>query len=227
MTLPTVDWDRHGSRPRFNDRLDLTDPELYPLRASRPQAEFPVIHLDSAVITSRQDAQEVRLKDARVDLEDQPGVLHAALVDREGGWISRALVSGFAENLDGLASTYNTTTHILVLGKQPEAMARASQRVRELDGGIVVVQADEITYELALPITGMASELPFAKVVEENRKFSRIVTEAGYEFHDILYTLLFLTNDFLPALRLTPLGLLDVKSSSILVPAETSMASNS
>jgi adenine deaminase len=227
VTLPTVDWERHGSRPRFNDRLDLTDPELYPLRAFRPQAEFPVIHLESAVITSRQHAQEVRLKDDRVDLEDQPGVLHAALVDREGGWISRALVSGFAENLDGLASTYNTTTHILVLGKQPEAMARASQRVRELDGGIVVVQAGEISYELALPITGMASELPFAEVVEENRKFSRIVTEAGYAFHDILYTLLFLTNDFLPALRLTPLGLLDVKSSSILVPAETSIASNS
>jgi len=226
-TLPTVDWDCHESRPRFDDCLDLADPTLYPLRASGSQVELPVIHLESAVITSRQDAQEVRLKDGRVDLEDQPKVLHAALVDREGGWISRSLVSGFAGNLDGLASTYNTTTHILALGKQPEAMAQASQRVRELDGGIVVVQAGEISYELALPITGMASELPFAEVVEENRKLSRIATEAGYEFHDILYTLLFLTNDFLPALRLTPLGLLDVKSSSILVPAETPIAFNS
>lgn len=44
--------------------------------------------------------------------------------------------------------------------------------------------------------------------------------EEGYEHHDILYTLLFLTCHFLPALRLTPLGLLDVKSSEVLLPAE-------
>jgi adenine deaminase len=46
------------------------------------------------------------------------------------------------------------------------------------------------------------------------------VARAGYEHHDILYTLLFLTCDFLPALRLTPLGLLDVKSSETLAAAE-------
>ncbi len=38
--------------------------------------------------------------------------------------------------------------------------------------------------------------------------------------HDILYTLLFLVCDFLPAVRLTPAGLLDVKSSRPLIPAE-------
>jgi adenine deaminase len=46
------------------------------------------------------------------------------------------------------------------------------------------------------------------------------VAEAGYEHHDVLYTLLFLTCDFLPALRLTPLGLLDVKASETRAPAE-------
>jgi adenine deaminase len=99
-------------------------------------------------------------------------------------------------------------------------MARAARRVRELDGGIVVVKGAEVVYELALPITGMMSGLTFAEVVESNRRLSRVVDEAGYEHHDILYTLLFLTCDFLPALRLTPLGLLDVKSSKALAPVE-------
>jgi adenine deaminase len=57
-------------------------------------------------------------------------------------------------------------------------------------------------------------------VVRQNESLSRAVAEAGYEHHDILYTLLFLTCDFLPALRLTPLGVLDVKSSRTLVPVE-------
>jgi adenine deaminase len=217
--LPAVDWDRYRSRPRFDERLDLDDPNLYPLRASGSQADFPVIRLKSAVITAREDLS-VDVKDGLVDLADQPGTLHAALVDREGAWISRALVSGFAGNLEGLASTYNTTTQLLVLGRRPEAMARAARRVRELDGGIVIVRSGEIVYELSLPITGMMSGLSFDEVVEENRKLSRTITGEGYEFHDILYTLLFLVCDFLPTLRLTPTGLLDVKSSRSLIPAE-------
>jgi len=217
VPLPRLDWERYGSRPRFDGSLELDDPKLYVLRASG--AEVPVMHLKSAVITERRDTQ-VGVEDGLVAPDRQEGILHAALVDREGSWISRALVSGFAPNLEGLASTYNTTTHLLVLGRQPEAMARAAQRVKELDGGIVVTKGGEVVYELALPITGMMSDLPFSKVVLDNRQLSRAVAQAGYEHHDILYTLLFLTCDFLPALRLTPLGLLDVKSSKTLMPVE-------
>jgi adenine deaminase len=220
VPLPRLAWESYGSRPYFDGSLELADPKLYPLRApTGTEAEVPVVYLKSAVITERRDTQ-VRVKEGLVAPDEQGDLLHAALVDREGAWISRALLSGFASNLEGLASTYNTTTHLLVLGRRPEAMARASGRVRELDGGIVVVEGGEMVCELALPITGMMSGVTFAEVVEQNRRLSRIMAEAGYEHHDILYTLLFLTCDFLPALRLTPLGLLDVKSSKTLAPAE-------
>ena len=215
VPLPDVEWDSYGSRPHFDPDLDLGDPALYP--QERSQAEVPVIHLRSAVITERKDAR-VRSENGLVVPDE--GALHAALIDREGAWISRAFVSGFAPKLDGLASTYNTTTHLLVLGKRPKSIARAAWRVRELEGGIVVVEGDKVTFETALPVAGMMSGLPFAEVVELNRRLSRAVAKAGYEHHDILYTLLFLTCDFLPALRLTPLGLLDVKSSETLAAAE-------
>ena len=213
VPLPDIEWDAYGSRPRFEPDLDLGDPALYPQKPS----EVPVIHLRSAVITERKDA---RVRSDNGLVVPPEGALHAALIDREGAWISRALVSGFAANLDGLASTYNTTTHLLVLGRRPQSIARAARRVRELNGGIVVVEDEKVTFELALPVSGMMSGLPFADVAELNRRLSRAVARAGYEHHDILYTLLFLTCDFLPALRLTPLGLLDVKSSETLVASE-------
>src|SRR5215208_6817906 len=215
VPLPDVEWDSYGSRPHFDPDLDLGDPALYP--QERSQAEVPVIHLRSAVITEPKDAR-VRSENGLVVPDE--GNLHAALIDREGAWISRALVSGFAPNLDGLASTYNTTTHLLVLGRRPQSIARAARRVRELDGGIVILEDEKVTFELALPVSGMMTGLPFADVAELNRRLSRAVARAGYEHHDILYTLLFLTCDFLPALRLTPLGLLDVKSSETLVASE-------
>jgi adenine deaminase len=217
VPLPDIEWDSYGSRPRFDPDLDLDDPALYPQKLSAVGAEVPVIHLRSAVITERKDAL-VRSENGLVVPDE--GNLHAALIDREGAWISRALVSGFAPNLDGLASTYNTTTHLLGLGRRPQSIARAARRVRELNGGIVVVEGEKVTLELTLPFSGGMSGLPFDDVVELNRRLSRAVIRAGYEHHDILYTLLFLTCDFLPALRLTPLGLLDAKSSQTLAAAE-------
>jgi adenine deaminase len=219
VPLPRLDWEEYGSRPRFDAGLELDDPALYPQKVSGSEREVPTIHLRSAVISERRDVRVPVEKDL-VTLGGHSDLLHAVLVDRGGTWISRSPLSGLAANLEGLASTYNTTTQLLVLGRRPESMALAARRVRELDGGIVVVRGNEVMYELALPISGMMSDLPFEEVVEENRRLSRVVAEAGYEYHDILYTLLFLTCDFLPALRLTPLGVLDVKSSEVLVPAE-------
>jgi adenine deaminase len=213
--LPKIEWDSYGSRPHFGADLDLSDPALYAFKASG--TEVPTMHLTSAVITERRDRRVANENGAPGDDGD---LLHVALVDRGGGWVSRALVSGFAANLDGLASTYNTTTQLLALGRNPRSIALAAGRVRELEGGIVVVRGSEVVFELALPITGMMSGLPFTGVVEHNRALSRVMARAGYEHHDILYTLLFLTCDFLPALRLTPLGLLDVKSAEVLIPTE-------
>ena len=38
----------------------------------------------------------------------------------------------------------------------------------------------------------------------------------GYPFHDPLYSLLFASGDFLPELRLTPRGLFEVKSRTVI-----------
>jgi adenine deaminase len=116
---------------------------------------------------------------------------------------------------------------LLALGRNPRSIVLAAGRVRELEGGIVVVRGGDVVFELALPITGMMSGLPFTRVVEQNRALSRVMARAGYEHHDILYTLLFLTCDFLPALRLTPLGLLDAKSAEVLILVERRARSES
>jgi adenine deaminase len=213
--VPDVAWGSYGSRPAFDADLDLSDPALYVPEASG--TEVPTIHLRSAVITERRYRRVAKENGAPGGNGD---LVHAALVDRAGGWVSRAFVSGFAPNLEGLASTYNTTTQLLALGRNPRSVALAAGRVRELEGGIVIVRDGDVIFELALPITGMMSTLPFAGVVEHNRALSRVMKSAGYEHHDILYTLLFLTCDFLPALRLTPLGLLDAKSGEVLIPTE-------
>jgi adenine deaminase len=45
------------------------------------------------------------------------------------------------------------------------------------------------------------------------------LAERGYPYHDPLFTLFFLAADFLPHVRLTPLGVWDVKAARVLLPA--------
>src|SRR5207247_8522795 len=81
--------------------------------------------------------------------------LRAALLDRGGRWIAPGIVAGFADRLDGLAATISTDFNIVTLGRSPEAMARAVNRLLELHGGVVVVDGADVAYELPLPLGGV------------------------------------------------------------------------
>src|SRR5205085_83243 len=81
---------------------------------------YPVIRLTSAVITRLEERAPAA------------GDLFAALVDRAGRWVAPALVAGFGERVDGLASTITTDFNILALGRSPAAMARAVNRLRDV-----------------------------------------------------------------------------------------------
>ena len=168
---------------------------------------YPVLRLVSAVISRREDRPLV------------PGDLHAALVDRAGRWIAPGVVAGFAERIDGLATTLSTDFNILVLGRTPAAMARAVNRLLDLRGGLVLVDGATSAYELALPIGGIMGRGSFADAAAAERGLREALAARGHAHHDPLFTLLFMSADFLPAVRLTPRGVWDVRASRVLLPS--------
>jgi adenine deaminase len=220
LPVPQINWNKYNLREAFTiQREVLADPELYSYPRDQAEREVPVAFFRSTVITQ---LKKLELPSAGnyVDLTKQEGLLLASLIDRDGKWITRGILENFAVSIDGLASTYNTTTHLLAIGRDPQAMAKAAQRVHERGGGIVLVDRGEIVLEIPLPLTGMMTSDPeFSAAVEYQTALLSAVKERGYPFHDILYTLLFLTCDFLPGPRLTPKGLYDVKTSTIISPA--------
>jgi adenine deaminase len=176
-----------------------------------PEGPLPVLRLVSAVISRREDRPLA------------PGDLHAALVDRAGRWIAPGVVAGFGERLDGLASTMTTDFNILVLGRKPASMARAVNRLLDRRGGIVLVDDERIVYELALPIGGIMGRGSFAAVAAAEQTLRTALVTRGYPHHDPVFTLLFLSADFLPAIRLTPRGVWDVRASRVLLPSRRRM----
>jgi adenine deaminase len=168
---------------------------------------YPVIRLVSAVISR---------------LEERPlaaGDLHAALFDRSGRWVAPGVVAGFADRLDGLAATTTSDFNILVLGRHPGSMATAVNRLKRRGGGIVVVDGDRIAYELPLPIGGLMARGSLSAVADLEEGFRAALVARGYPHHAPVFTLLFLAADFLPAVRLSPLGVWDVRRGRVLLPA--------
>jgi len=175
---------------------------------------YPVIKLVSAVIS--------RLEERPM----APGDLHAALLDRGGRWVAPGVVAGFAERVDGFAATISTDFNILALGRRPEAMARAVNRLLDLHGGIVLVDGARIVYELPLPLGGIMTRRTLDEVAEQEDELRRELVERGYPHHEPLYTLFFLSADFLPVVRLSPRGVWDVKQNRILLPSRRRRSSH-
>jgi adenine deaminase len=203
--VPELDWSRVFTSARA--RLDVAwraRPADFTLPA---RDRYPVLRLGSAVITRREDRPL------------GPGDLHGALVDRAGRWVAPGVVAGFAERVDGLATTLSTDFNILVLGRAPAAMARAVNRLLDRRGGIVVVDGEQIVYEHALPIGGIMGRGSLADAAAAERLLRETLAARGHAHHDPLFSLLFLSADFLPAIRLSPRGVWDVRAAKVLLPA--------
>ena len=204
--VPEVPWHRAFTSPAA--RLTVrwrARAEDFVLPA---RERYPVVRLVSAVIT--------RLEERPL----APGDLPAALVDRGGRWVAPAVVAGFAdERLDGLAATITTDFNIIVLGREPSAMARAVNRLLDLHGGIVIAGREGIAYELALPLGGIMTRGALADAARWEQGLRAALVARGYPHHEPAFTLFFLAADFLPSVRLTSRGVWDVKRTRVLLPA--------
>jgi adenine deaminase len=202
--VPEPAWSRIFTvrSTRFDRPFQIRAEEL-----ELPSGPVPVIALRSAVITA---------------LEHRPpadGDLHAVLLDRRGEWITTAAVAGFARDLDGLATTLSTDHQVLGLGRRTDALARAVNRVLARRGGTVLIEGDRIVFELHLPVAGIMSRLSLPEAAQGERELQALLAARGHRFHDPLYTLLFMTADFLPAVRLTGRGIWDVKAARVIRPS--------
>jgi adenine deaminase len=202
--VPEPDWRRAFTTPAA--RLTVrwrAHPRDFQLP---PRPTYPVVRLVSAVITR---------------LEERPlaaGDLHAALVDRTGRWVAPGVVAGFGERVDGLATTITTDFNILVLGRRPEAMAQAVNRLLDVRGGVVLVDGEEVALEVPLPLGGVMAPGSVLEAAAREDALRAALVARGYPHHEPMFTLFFLAADFLPFVRLSPRGVWDVRHGRVLLP---------
>ncbi|WP_053227171.1 adenine deaminase C-terminal domain-containing protein [Solirubrobacter soli] len=185
-TTPDLDW---PAGPKLTP-----PPAITPLTGVQPVARY-----ESAVINRR------------VDREVTPSDLQAVLVGRDGSWQTRGVVDNFLDT-PGFATTATTSLELLVLGTDPDAMLRAARKVADMGGGF----AFDGGWSAPLEIDGLIKRGSFKDALAVERELAEHMHAARHPFHDPLYSLLFASGDFLPEVRLTPRGVLEVKTRTVL-----------
>jgi adenine deaminase len=182
----------------------------------------PAIRIVDRTITERQDVR-LPVEGGQVQLPGDADVLKIAVLNTELPGFRTAFLTGLGARPGGLASSLAHEPHRpLVIGCSESDMVLALNRMRELSGGVVLVNEGEVVSEIPLPVGGLMSTQPLGEVAAQIESMNRALQEMGCPLKNPVFTIGFLTFSALPWVRLTPEGVWDVKSGKVIWPASGS-----
>lgn len=204
----TINWEKYGLTPLDLD-WQLTERDL--------QFSMPVgVKMENNVVMK---PYPIAIDANTEMIEDSNDEAFLMLVDRDGEWRVNTIIKGFTKSLGGLVSSYSLTGDIVLIGNSKSDLLLAFTRMKEIGGGLVLVHEGKILFELPLNIAGMMYQGNMTDLIKEDKKLREILQHYGYQYDDPLASLLFLSSTNLPYVRITPMGIVDVKKREILFPA--------
>ncbi|SOC40467.1 adenine deaminase C-terminal domain-containing protein [Ureibacillus acetophenoni] len=204
--LAPIDWRKFDN---LNLSFDLTDSDF--------QFSMPIgIEMVNDVITKPYRIT-VKLNQKELSTEHDESLL--LLIDRNGKWRVNTMIKGFATHVKGFATSYSNTGHIILIGKNIEDMKKAYKEMKKLNGGIVLVEDNEVIASIPLTIGGTLYDGPVEELIEKESALISALKDRGYHHTDAIYTLLFLQSTHLPYIRITPRGIFDVMKKKVMLPA--------
>ncbi len=149
-------------------------------------------------------------------VEGTEDVCQIALVERHRatGGVTNAFVSGFGyEGKMAMASTVaHDSHHMIVVGTDRAQMALAANRLAEVGGGITIFRDGEELALVELPIAGLMSDSPASEVAANAQKLVEAMEACGCKLNNAYMQHSLLALVVIPELRISDLGLVDVRS---------------
>jgi adenine deaminase len=180
-----------------------------------PWAEGParVIGLVPEQIVTASLVETPKVENGLAVADPDRDLAKIAVIERHLGTGRMALgfVQGFGLQRGAFGATLSHDAHnVVVVGVDDGAMARVVGRLRELGGGIVVVEEQGVRAELPLPVAGLLSDRPLAEVLDASHRINEAARALGATFPAPFQMLAFLALSVIPSLKITDRGLVDV-----------------
>ena len=203
-------------------RIGAVEPERFAIPSAAGDGRVRLIGLVHDQIVTEELIEAAPVADGQIVADPERDIAKISVLERHlgTGRIGLGLVRGFGLRRGALASTVAHDAHnIVVVGVDDGDMAAAVERLRELGGGVVVVEDGETRAELPLPVAGLVSTAPLAEVVAASRACVEAAHALGCPLPSPFQTLAFLALSVIPKLKITDRGLVDVDAFR-LVPLE-------
>lgn len=146
-------------------------------------------------------------------------ILKAAVFERHHntGHIGIGFITGYGIKRGAIATSVAHDSHnLIVVGCSDEDIAAAAEAVREMGGGLVVVENGRVIETLPLPIAGLMSTLTIEETDKKLKRLKEAAARLGAS-HDIdpFMTLAFVSLPVIPVMRLNGKGLINVNRQEI------------
>ena len=220
---PHLDWpDSARQTVNMGKTLSATDFEV-----SAPSGANSVTANVIGVIENQAPTKALKMDLPVFDglVEGVNGTCQIALVERHRatGRVVNAFVSGFGyEGKMAMASTVaHDSHHMIVVGTDRAHMAMAANRLAEVGGGITIYQDGQETALVELPIAGLMSDKPATEVAASAEKMMQAMRDCGCTLNNAYMQHSLLALVVIPELRISDLGLVDVRTFEFIPVIET------
>jgi adenine deaminase len=180
---------------------------------------YPVIEVVPGQIITRSRIEKVNNSGGIILSDIDRDILKLVVVERHhsSGNIGRGLVTGFNLKKGALASSVAHDSHnIIAVGATDEDILAAIRAIEKMQGGLVAVEGGKVLADLPLPVAGLLSTEPLETVAAKVEKLESIARMLGSNLPAAFSVLSFLALPVISELRLTDLGLVDVKAFKLI-----------
>src|SRR5699024_12571094 len=91
---------------------------------------------------------------------------------------------------------------IALNNKNKSDILLSSKRLKEIGGGIVLVNQGEIIYDLKIELNGTMFIGGMQALIQKERELNTILADYGYKYENPVFNLLFLSATHLPYIRI-------------------------
>ncbi|NHI95003.1 MAG: adenine deaminase, partial [Candidatus Lokiarchaeota archaeon] len=194
---------------------EINPKDLQMINARSSRVSVNVIKVFPDQIFTEKDNAELGTDESGVLLPDvDRDILSTAVIERHGknGNIGLGFVRGFGLKSGAFAQSIGHDSHnVVVTGTDYADMALAANVIKEMKGGIVLVQDGEVLDSLSLPFAGLLSLESVEEVALELEGLHGTIREMGCTLPAPFITHSFIALPVIPELRLTDMGLFDVE----------------
>jgi adenine deaminase len=198
------------------------EPTNLKIKSKNKMVSVHIIEIVPGQLITKRSIKELITEGQTVLPDIDRDILAIAVVERHerSGNIGKGFVQGFNLKEGAIGQSVAHDSHnVILIGTNFEDMALCANKIRELQGGIVIAKERIIDY-LHLPFAGILSTESAYDVDKKLKELHSIVKKMGCKLNSPFIQMSFLSLPVIPSLKITDKGLVDVDAFKIIEPMQ-------